>query len=208
VSDPTIYAPRIEIQTGYQDWVGCPPHLFGLFIGRPLNTWGFADVYAQSGKVIVRADLFEGTVGVPYSFVTHNPGQVISRFVTNSNYTQAVARGVGYNAIMNPVMQGATGASEFIHGRVGYTIWRLRGLDEGGNGHVFVGGGIGNNGVSLTGMYVVGPPPLTYVLSADFTVGATSGNCQWQLEVGFGSTENALATAHDVAATPEWPAFG
>lgn len=207
MADVTGYASPIPIDTLYKHWTGCPPHLFGASVGRPVNTWAFADIYTATGLVIVRDDIFEGTVGVPYSFKTHAPGQVIARFTTNSSYFAALANGVYYGVVMNPIMQGVLGASPFILGdRIYYNTWRLRGIDEGGNGHVFAGSGVGANGISLTGMYIVGNPP-TYVLSPDFTVGATSGDCHWQVEVGFGGTVNAVATALDTGATPEWPSF-
>lgn len=206
MSDPTGTASPISIQTGFQDFAGAP--LFGGALGRPDSPPGFASLFAATGKVIIRDDLFDTSVGLPASLKLHNPGQVIARFSTNSSYFAAIAHGVFYNVIMNPVMRGVTGSSEFITGTVRYTTWRLRGIDDGGTGHVFVGGGVGNDGIDLTGMYVQGPPPLQYILSADFTVGGTTGDCRWQVEVGFGTADNARATVHDVAATPEWPAFG
>jgi hypothetical protein len=70
---------------------------------------------------------------------------------------------------------------------------------------VIVGYGVSNDGIALNSMYVV-PGPI-FVLSADFTVGATDGDVKWQVEVGFGSTADALATSNTEAASASWPAF-
>ncbi len=210
MSEPTIWAPAYTIQTGFQNWKGSPPHLFGKFVGKPWQPWAFNEIYTETGLVIVRDDIFENTVGVPLSLKTHNPGQVISRFDTDSNYSRGQSNGVAFNIITNGIMNGVTiGAhSDFILGEKNYyNTWRMRGQDQtDGTWHVYAGEGVTPNGANITGMYAVGNPPY-YVLAPDFVVGETAGTVKWQVEVGFGGSGNALATYAVTSATPEWPAY-
>lgn len=202
--DPTGYAVPSSINTDFRDFNKSPLHLMGNRVKRQPTPLSFSDVYTATGKVVIRDDLFDGTVKVPCALKIHNPGQVISSFVTNSNYAQAIANGVYYNVVMNGVMHGYS-SGPFISGTIRYNTWRLRGKDDSG-WHVFAGSSVHDDGVNLTGMYVLAGP--IFVLSPDFVVGLSDGDIHWQLEVGFGGAANALATTTVEAATAEWPAFG
>lgn len=214
--DPVVVS-GLAIDSGFQDWSGCPPHLFGASVGRPLNTWTFTEVYAATGKVIVRDDLFEGTVGVPYSFKTHSPGQVIATWTLSQLASQSIATtGTPYNAVMNGVMLGVAGHSAFIGGsRIYYPLWRARSINRHRDtgallGRCYVGGGVGPTGASLN-TSIITPYSGTYYMNIEVNINLPPGNIfadhNFQLEVGFGSVQNAFDTATVVAASPEWPAY-
>lgn len=210
------------IQTGFNDWVGSPPHLFGKFVGRPVQPWAFDEVYADTGLVIVREDLFEGTVGVPYSFKTHNPGQVIATFTLEQLAHLAVSNGTSLNAVMNGIMPHPVVGShpDFILGaRNFYNTWRIRAINRHRDtgqllGRVVAGGGVGPNGISLSSNFgitsVYGNPP-TYYWNIEVNINLPPGNIfapyNFQVEVGFGGVANAVATATVLTASPEWPAY-
>lgn len=206
------------IQSGYKDWRGCPPHLFGANVGRPLNLWAFDEVYQSSGVVIIRDDLFEGTPGVPYSFKTHNPGQVLATWTLSQLAGQSInVTRTPYNAIMNGVMLGASGHGTLIDGeQVRYPTWRVRAFNRLRTtgalvGRTYAGSNVGATGAGLNSS-IVTPygNPAAYFMNVEVNInipGAIFADLNFQLEVGFGSAANALATAQTLTATPEWPAY-
>lgn len=214
--DPVVVTAG-TIDSGFKDWRGAPPHLFGAQVGRPLNLWAFTEVFAATGKVIVREDLFEGTPTVPYSFKTHAPGKVLATWTLSQLASQSISStGTPYNAVMNGVMQGVN-ASVIISGeRIFYPLWRVRSINRHRDtgvlmGRSYVGSGVGPTGVSLNSS-VVQNYSGTWIMNIEVNINLPPGNIfadhNFQLEVGFGSAVNAFATALDVAATPEWPAYG
>lgn len=216
--DPVVVN-GITIDSGYSAWLGCPPHLFGAQVGRPLNQWAFTDVYAATGKVIVRDDLFEGTNLVPYSFKTHAPGQVIATWTLSQLANQSIfTTGTPYNAVMNNVMNGVSGHGTFINGeRIYYPLWRARAINRHRDtgallGRCFVGGGVGATGASLShSSGIITPYSGTYMMNVEVNINLPPGNIfadlNFQLEVGFGSVQNAFDTFAVTTATPEWPAY-
>ena len=217
----TIWPSGVQTSTGFKDWAGAPPHLFGKWVGRPLQPWGFTDIYAETGLVIVRDDAFEGTVGVPYSFKTHNPGQVVSTFTLEQHGLLASINGTAINAVMNNLIPGANAHADYIIGdRCYYDTWRLRALNRHRDtgqliGRVYAGSGVNASGVVLSTSSgaittVYGSPPL-YFFSIAVNVILPPGNIfapyNFQVEVGFGGPAAAIASATTLTATPEWPAY-
>lgn len=217
---PTLYPSGSQIQTAYKNWAGSPPHLFGKFVGRPWQPWAFDEVYTETGLVIVREDIYENTFGTPISLKTHEAGQKVAAFTLSQLASQSIyATGTPYNAVMNGLMAGVAGHSDFVLGdRIFYTTWRIRALNRYRSsgelqGTVFAGTGVSASGLSLTTTsgaittVLAGP---VYVLNVETNLnipGAIFADKNFAVEVGFGSVADALSSATTLEATASWPAY-
>lgn len=199
-NDPFIVTPE-DLDTGFQDLRGHPIHTFNVVVKEGVRSIGFDSIFAATGKVIVRDDLFEGTNQVPCSLKVGNGPQIAASFFQTSNF----AYGSNYNIDLTAVVF----SPDFIFGeRVHYTTWRLRSLWRTRgilSGQIVVGDGVGRviQGLASILVQVDG----RYYFTADRNVGDKPFITYYQIEVGFGGRQNGIDTFTELGASSSWPAW-
>jgi len=204
-NDPFVVTPS-QVVTGFKDLRGYPTHMFGKLLKNPVRPVTFDQIWADTGLVIVRDDIFEGTVHIPASLKVGNGPVVVATFFETTNFAYGSNYNIDVTALCaTPPFIGVVG-NERVH----YTDWRMRTLwTQGGhlNGQVFVGNSFGGRVMADMANQMFHTSGGQYLLTPQYQIGDRPFITYWQVELGFGGHVNALSTTLRTTAGPDWPAW-
>lgn len=204
-----------------------PPHLLGLREDEPLHIPGVEEYYANSGRVLISSDFHQYFDDTPFNLMDGPAPAVLGSFAWSSFPGDGAL-----NVDLTSYFYNAQIANELP-----YTLWRVRGIYRGDYTQLFLTSGDRTVSNTLAGLGSIGDAwnqldPTHWALALNeaagnlinpwpgspetaFFMGGPPGApvdqyflVNFQIEVGYGTRQNAIDTGIRTTGSWDWPAFG